>query len=93
VLKRGGRLLVLEFSQVDVPALDRAYRLFSDRVIPNLGRVFAGDKESYRYLVESIRNFPDPASFSAMIAAAGFKRVRHTAYSGNIAALHSAWKL
>ena len=52
-----------------------------------------GDAEPYRYLVESIRNFPPPAAFSAMIAKAGFKRVTHTAYSGNIAALHGAWKI
>jgi demethylmenaquinone methyltransferase/2-methoxy-6-polyprenyl-1,4-benzoquinol methylase len=93
VLKRGGRFLCLEFSRVDVPGFDRVYREFSDRVIPNIGRVVTGDRESYQYLVESIRKFPDPAAFSAMIAAAGFRRVTHTAFSGNIAALHGAWKI
>ena len=93
VLKRGGRFLCLEFSQPDVPGLDRVYDAFSQRVIPPLGRVVTGDAEPYRYLVESIRNFPPPAAFSAMIAKAGFKRVTHTAYSGNIAALHGAWKI
>lgn len=93
VLKRGGRFLCLEFSKVDVPGLDRLYRAFSDRVLPPLGRVVTGDAEPYRYLVESIRTFPDAQRFSGMIAAAGFKRVRHTPYSGNIAALHSAWKI
>jgi demethylmenaquinone methyltransferase / 2-methoxy-6-polyprenyl-1,4-benzoquinol methylase len=93
VLKRGGRFLCLEFSRVDVPGLDRLYTTFSDRVIPSLGRVVAGDAEPYRYLVDSIRTFPDAQRFSGMISAAGFKRVKHTAFSGNIAALHSAWKL
>lgn len=93
VLRRGGRFLCLEFSRVDVPVFDRVYREFSDRVIPNIGRVVTGDRDSYQYLVESIRKFPDSAAFSAMIAAAGFKRVTHTAFSGNIAALHGAWKI
>jgi demethylmenaquinone methyltransferase/2-methoxy-6-polyprenyl-1,4-benzoquinol methylase len=93
VLKRGGRFLCLEFSQPDMPGLDRAYEFYSDRVIPPMGRVVAGDAEPYRYLVESIRRFPGPAEFSAMIGRAGFKRVDHTAFSGNIAALHAAWKL
>ncbi len=93
VLRRGGRFLCLEFSAVDVPGLDAIYRLFSDTVIPPLGRVVAGDSQPYKYLVESIRNFPPPDRFSAMIAAAGFKRVTHTALSGNIVALHGAWKL
>ncbi|WP_127145117.1 bifunctional demethylmenaquinone methyltransferase/2-methoxy-6-polyprenyl-1,4-benzoquinol methylase UbiE [Pelagibacterium montanilacus] len=93
VLKRGGRLLVLEFSKVDVPVLEKVYDTFSDLVIPRLGGMVTGDEEPYRYLVESIRKFPQPAEFSAMIEEAGFSRVRHTAYSGNIAALHEAWKL
>ncbi len=93
VLKRGGRFLCLEFSTVDVPGLDRLYDLLSDRVIPPLGRVVMGDSQPYRYLVESIRKFPDAARFSDMIAKAGFRRVTHTALSGNIAALHGAWKL
>lgn len=93
VLKRGGRFLCLEFSAVDVPGFDRIYREFSDRVIPRLGSVVARDRESYQYLVESIRKFPQPAAFSAMIARAGFRRVTHTAFSGNIAALHGAWKI
>jgi demethylmenaquinone methyltransferase/2-methoxy-6-polyprenyl-1,4-benzoquinol methylase len=93
VLKRGGRFLCLEFSQVDVPGFDRLYDEFSRRVIPPMGRMVTGDADSYRYLVESIRKFPSPAAFSAMIAKAGFKRVTHTAYSGNIAALHGAWKI
>ena len=93
VLKRGGRFLCLEFSAVDLPGLDRFYKEFSDRVIPPIGKVVTGDAQPYRYLVESIRKFPPPAKFSAMIEQAGFKRVTHTAMSGNIAALHAAWKL
>lgn len=92
VLKRGGRLLVLEFSKVDVPILDKVYDLFSDTVIPPMGRMVTGDAAPYRYLVDSIRNFPQPDTFAAMIAAAGFSRVSHDALTGNIAALHGAWK-
>jgi demethylmenaquinone methyltransferase/2-methoxy-6-polyprenyl-1,4-benzoquinol methylase len=93
VLKRGGRFLCLEFSEVDVPILDRLYREWSDRAIPPIGRVVTGDAQPYQYLIESIRKFPNPARFSAMIEKAGFKRVTHTSMSGNIAALHAAWKL
>jgi demethylmenaquinone methyltransferase/2-methoxy-6-polyprenyl-1,4-benzoquinol methylase len=93
VLKRGGRFLCLEFSQVDVPGLDRLYELYSDTVIPPLGRVVTGASAPYRYLVESIARFPPPEQFSQMLSAAGFSRVTHTALSGNVAALHGAWKL
>ena len=93
VLKRGGRFLCLEFSSVDVPLLDRVYKEFSDRIIPPMGRMVTGDAQPYQYLIESIRKFPSPARFSAMIEAAGFKRVTHTAMTGNVAALHAAWKL
>ena len=93
VLKRGGRFLCLEFSTVDVPGLDRLYKEFSDRMIPRMGGAVTGDRAAYQYLIESIRKFPPPARFSAMIEKAGFKRVTHTAMSGNIAALHAAWKL
>ncbi|MEO5807084.1 bifunctional demethylmenaquinone methyltransferase/2-methoxy-6-polyprenyl-1,4-benzoquinol methylase UbiE [Devosia sp.] len=93
VLKRGGRLLVLEFSHVDVPGLDSFYTTFSDRVIPPMGKMVTGDGQPYQYLVESIRKFPTPPAFTGMISEAGFKRVTHTAYSGNIAALFSAWKM
>jgi demethylmenaquinone methyltransferase / 2-methoxy-6-polyprenyl-1,4-benzoquinol methylase len=93
VLRRGGRFLCLEFSAVDLPGFDRLYREFSDRVIPPLGGLVTHDRDSYRYLVESIRKFPGPAQFSSMIAGVGFRRVTHTAFSGNIAALHGAWKI
>jgi len=93
VLKRGGRFLVLEFSAVDLPGLDTLYAAWSDRAIPPIGKVVTGDAQPYQYLIESIRKFPPPGKFSSMIEKAGFKRVTHTAMSGNIAALHAAWKL
>ena len=93
VLKIGGKFLCLEFSAVDVPGLDRLYDFYSFNVIPALGRVVAGDAESYRYLVESIRRFPNPQSFAAMLRAAGFARVSFQPMSGGIVALHSGWRL
>ncbi|WP_375452357.1 bifunctional demethylmenaquinone methyltransferase/2-methoxy-6-polyprenyl-1,4-benzoquinol methylase UbiE [uncultured Devosia sp.] len=93
VLKRGGRILVLEFSQVDVPGLDSVYQAFSDRVIPPMGRLVTGDSQPYQYLVDSIRKFPTPEAFTGMLTGAGFKRARHTPFSGNIAALFSGWKI
>jgi len=93
VLKIGGKFLCLEFSAVDVPGLDRLYELYSFNVIPALGRAVAGDAEAYRYLVESIRRFPRPPAFEAMLRAAGFARVSHRMMSGGIVALHSGWRL
>ena len=93
VLKTGGRFLCLEFSKVDVPILDAVYDAYSFNVIPALGQMVAGDAESYRYLVESIRKFPNQQNFAAMVTAAGFERVTWRNYSGGIAALHSGWKL
>ena len=93
VLKIGGKFLCLEFSAVDVPGLDRLYELYSFNVIPALGRVVAGDAESYRYLVESIRRFPNPQAFAAMLRAAGFARVSTQPMTGGIVALHSGWRL
>jgi len=93
VLRRGGRFLCLEFSEVDTPMLDRVYELYSFRVIPALGRAVAGDADAYRYLVESIRNFPNQERFADMVRAAGFGRVSVRNFSGGIAALTSGWKL
>jgi demethylmenaquinone methyltransferase/2-methoxy-6-polyprenyl-1,4-benzoquinol methylase len=93
VLKIGGKFVCLEFSAVDVPGLDRLYELYSFNVIPALGRVVAGDVESYRYLVESIRRFPSPQAFEVMLRAAGFARVTHKIMTGGIVALHSGWRL
>ena len=93
VLRPGGHFLCLEFSQVDVPGFDRIYDLYSFNIIPALGRVVAGDAESYRYLAESIRQFPPPAIFADMIRSAGFRRVKFTRMTGGIVALHSGWRL
>ncbi|MGJ4908658.1 bifunctional demethylmenaquinone methyltransferase/2-methoxy-6-polyprenyl-1,4-benzoquinol methylase UbiE [Bradyrhizobium sp. HKCCYLS2033] len=93
VLKHGGRFLCLEFSTVEMPGLDKLYDLFSFNVIPQLGRAVTGDAESYRYLVESIRQFPRPNAFAEMISAAGFSRVSWQTLSGGIVALHSGWRL
>jgi len=93
VLKIGGKFVCLEFSSVDVPALDRLYDFYSFNVIPALGQIVAGDAESYRYLVESIRRFPKPQVFAAMLRAAGFARVSFQAMSGGIVTLHSGWRL
>jgi demethylmenaquinone methyltransferase/2-methoxy-6-polyprenyl-1,4-benzoquinol methylase len=93
VLKPGGRFLCLEFSTVDVPGLDTLYDLYSFNVIPALGRSVAGDADAYRYLVESIRRFPKPQAFAAMIAAAGFRRVSARPLTGGVVALHSGWRL
>jgi len=93
VVKRGGRLLVLEFSEVEMPLLDRFYDQWSFKAIPRFGKMITGDSEPYQYLVESIRKFPNQRDFAAMISKAGFSRVTFTNYSGGIAALHSGWKL
>lgn len=93
VLKRGGRLLVLEFSEVEMPLLDRVYDAWSFNAIPRFGKMITGDAEPYQYLVESIRKFPNQKDFAAMIGKAGFSRVSFTNYTGGIAALHSGWKI
>ncbi|KPQ07016.1 MAG: ubiquinone/menaquinone biosynthesis methyltransferase UbiE [Rhodobacteraceae bacterium HLUCCA12] len=93
VLRPGGRIMVLEFSQLPSPALQRAYDLYSFNVIPAMGQVVAQDRESYQYLVESIRKFPDQDSFAAMIRDAGFDQVKFRNLSMGIAALHSGWKI
>ena len=93
VLKIGGRFLCLEFSTVTMPGLASLYDLYSFNVIPALGRAVAGDAESYRYLVESIRRFPKPPEFAAMMLTAGFARVSYQVMSGGIVALHSGWRL
>jgi demethylmenaquinone methyltransferase/2-methoxy-6-polyprenyl-1,4-benzoquinol methylase len=93
VLKRGGRLLVLEFSEVEMPLLERFYEEWSFRAIPQFGKMITGEAEPYQYLVESIRKFPNQENFAAMIRTAGFSRVSYTNYTGGIAALHSGWKL
>jgi demethylmenaquinone methyltransferase / 2-methoxy-6-polyprenyl-1,4-benzoquinol methylase len=93
VLKHGARFLCLEFSDVDVPLLDRVYEAYSFTAIPALGKVVTGDGDAYRYLVESIRCFPRADRFRDMIAAAGLQRAAYQRLSGGIVAIHSAWKL
>ncbi|NKB51502.1 MAG: bifunctional demethylmenaquinone methyltransferase/2-methoxy-6-polyprenyl-1,4-benzoquinol methylase UbiE [Rhizobiaceae bacterium] len=93
VLKPGGQLLVLEFSEVDVPMLDKFYDMWSFSAIPPIGRAVTGDAESYQYLVESIRKFPNQQRFADYISDAGFERVSFRNMSGGIVALHSGWKI
>ncbi|QIE55888.1 bifunctional demethylmenaquinone methyltransferase/2-methoxy-6-polyprenyl-1,4-benzoquinol methylase UbiE [Pikeienuella piscinae] len=93
VLKPGGRFLCLEFSRVDPPLIRRAYDLYSFNVIPRMGQAIAGDRESYQYLVESIRKFPDQESFASMVRAAGFGRVAWRNQTLGVAAIHSGWRL
>jgi len=93
VLRPGGRLMVLEFGRVPVAGLRRLYDLYSFNVIPPMGQALAGDRDSYRYLVESIRRFPDQATFSGMVRAAGFEQVACRDLSMGVAALHSGWKI
>jgi demethylmenaquinone methyltransferase / 2-methoxy-6-polyprenyl-1,4-benzoquinol methylase len=93
VLKPGGRLMVLEFSQLPNPLMQKAYDLYSFNVIPRMGQVIAGDRDSYQYLVESIRNFPDQETFLGMIRDAGFGNAKYRNLTMGVAALHSGWKL
>jgi len=93
VLKPGGRLGVLEFSQPPGKALRTVYDLYSFNIMPRLGSMIAGDRESYQYLVESIRRFPPPEQFAVMMEEAGFSRVGWDAYSGGICNLHMGWKI
>ena len=93
VLKPGGRLMVLEFSTVPNPALQWAYDRYSFNVIPVMGQIIAGDRDSYQYLVESIRKFPAQETFAGMIRDAGFGQVRYRNLTMGVACLHSGWKL
>ena len=93
VLKPGGRFFCLEFSRVQVAALQPLYDAWSFRVLPLLGRRVAGDAASYRYLAESIRTFPDQDTLAGMMRDAGFARVAVRNLSGGIAAIHSGWRL
>lgn len=93
VLKRGGRFMCLEFSEVQMPILDKLYELHSFHMIPRLGKLIAGDDQPYQYLVESIRKFPKQDAFAAMIREAGFARVSYRNLTGGIAAMHSGWKI
>ncbi|GGL54687.1 bifunctional demethylmenaquinone methyltransferase/2-methoxy-6-polyprenyl-1,4-benzoquinol methylase UbiE [Wenxinia marina] len=93
VLRPGGRLMVLEFSRVPNPMLRAAYDAYSFNVIPAMGRAVTGDRDSYQYLVESIRRFPDQETFLSMIRAAGFGNAAYRNLTMGVACLHSGWKL
>ena len=93
VLKPGGRLMVLEFNQIPNEMLQKAYDAYSFNVIPVMGQIVANDRESYQYLVESIRKFPDQEMFASMIREAGFDMVKYRNLSLGIAAIHSGWKV
>lgn len=93
VLRSGGRFVCLEFSQPTATLARRLYDAYSFAVIPRLGARIAGDADAYRYLVESIRQFPAPETFAGMVEAAGFARVRVVRLSGGIATLHTGWRL
>ena len=93
VLKHGGRFFCLEFSQTEWPGFADIYDAYSHRVVPRIGHVVAGDAESYRYLIESIRRFPTMPAFEAMIADTGFKRTRVEPILGGLVAIHSGWKI
>ena len=93
VLKPGGRIMILEFSKLPNPVMQRAYDLYSFNVIPKIGEIVAGDKDSYQYLVESIRKFPDQVSFANTMTEAGFENVKFRNLTFGVAALHSGWKI
>ena len=93
VLKHGGRFFCLEFSTTEWPGFKEAYDVYSHRLVPKLGSLIAGDEESYRYLIESIRRFPPMREFEGMIRAEGFARTKVEPILGGLVAIHSGWKI
>jgi demethylmenaquinone methyltransferase/2-methoxy-6-polyprenyl-1,4-benzoquinol methylase len=93
VLKPGGRFVCLEFSAFALGGLQEAYDAYSFRAIPALGQLLAGDRDAYRYLVESIRRFPDQDAFLTMIGDAGFSRAGYRNLAGGVCALHWGWAI
>ena len=93
VLRRGGRFFCLEFSTTEWPGFKDVYDAYSQHLVPRLGQAIAGDAASYRYLVESIRRFPNMAEFEAMIGGAGFASTRVEPIMGGLVAIHSGWKI
>lgn len=93
VLRRGGRFYCLEFSTTVWPGFSDVYDAYSHHVVPKLGKLIANDEDSYRYLIESIRRFPDMPTFEAMIADAGFVQTRVEPMLGGLVAIHSGWKI
>ena len=93
VLKRGGRFYCMEFSTSEWPGFSRLYETYSANIIPRVGKLVAKDEDSYRYLVESIRRFPKPAAFRAMVTKAGFVRADAEPMLGGLVTIHSGWKI
>jgi len=93
VLKRGGRFFCMEFSSSDWPGFSNLYDAWASNVIPKIGKAIADDEDSYRYLVESIRRFPKPNAFKAMVADAGFARAAAEPMLGGLVTIHSGWKI
>jgi demethylmenaquinone methyltransferase/2-methoxy-6-polyprenyl-1,4-benzoquinol methylase len=93
VLKRGGRFYCMEFSSSDWPGFSNFYEAWASNVIPRIGKAVAGDEDSYRYLVESIRRFPRPNAFRRMVADAGFVRAAAEPMLGGLVTIHSGWKI
>lgn len=93
VLRPGGRLMVLEFSQIPNPAMQWAYDRYSFNLIPLMGQLIANDRDSYQYLVESIRKFPDQDKFLNMVRSAGFENAKYRNLTAGVACLHSGWKI
>ena len=93
VLRPGGRLMVLEFSQIPNDLMQKVYDLYSFNIIPKLGKAIANDRDSYQYLVESIRKFPDQETFLEMVKQAGFEQAKYRNLTMGVACLHSGWKL
>ena len=93
VLKRGGRFYCLEFSTTLWPGFAELYDAYSHKVVPQIGKMVARDEDSYRYLIESIRRFPDMPSFERMVAAAGFVQTKVEPLLGGLVAIHSGWKI
>ena len=93
VLGFGGRFFCLEFSTTEWPGFGEAYDLYSEKIVPRIGKAIANDSESYRYLIESIRRFPKMPDFARMIEAAGFKNVKYRPILGGAVAIHAGWKI
>lgn len=93
VLQRGGRFYCLEFSTTLWPGFAEVYDAYSHKMVPKLGRLLANDEDSYRYLIESIRRFPDMARFEGMIRDAGFIQTKVEPMLGGLVAIHSGWKI
>lgn len=93
VLRPGGRFYCMEFSTTEWSGFKEIYDIYSDKLLPRMGQAIAGDADSYRYLVESIRKFPSMPEFESMIRAAGFTNTKVEPILGGAVAIHSGWKI